>query len=368
MGNRKDTTPRGSLDRRQFVAVGATALAGAAMAGALSGCSSSDSGSKTDGASSTASSKDKIVFIWEPNESTTTYEGMREAVAECIEKGCGLPCEMMTTTDYNVTIESLISGKADMASLGASEYVEAHAKNADVNIAFVLSNEDGELDQASYYSQICVRSEDADKYKSGSSFSLDNIKGKNFSFVNLNSTSGFVMPATVVKKQFGLSSTDECSESGAFFDTVLFPGSHPGSLFNLLNGDADVAVFADYLVDPMVELVSGEPAQPGTVYRVKEGVDSPLDAVVGKEFTIIEALPVPAVPICINTATVPSDIHDKIIDYMCSDEVASNSKIFPSPDDKDTVSNWSKTSDKVRFVPAEDDYYDEFRELIDFKG
>ena len=338
------------------------------MAGALSGCSSSDSGSKTDGASSTASSKDKIVFIWEPNESTTTYEGMREAVAECIEKGCGLPCEMMTTTDYNVTIESLISGKADMASLGASEYVEAHAKNADVNIAFVLSNEDGELDQASYYSQICVRSEDADKYKSGSSFSLDNIKGKNFSFVNLNSTSGFVMPATVVKKQFGLSSTDECSESGAFFDTVLFPGSHPGSLFNLLNGDADVAVFADYLVDPMVELVSGEPAQPGTVYRVKEGVDSPLDAVVGKEFTIIEALPVPAVPICINTATVPSDIHDKIIDYMCSDEVASNSKIFPSPDDKDTVSNWSKTSDKVRFVPAEDDYYDEFRELIDFKG
>ena len=353
-----------SLNRRQFVAVSSTALMGAVAAGAMSGCSSSDSGSKGND----SSSKDKIIFIWEPNESTTTYEGMREAVAECIEEGCGLPCEMMTTTDYNVTIESLVSGKADMASLGASEYVEAHAKNPDVNIAFVLSNEEGELDQASYYSQICVRSEDADKYKSGSSFSLDNIKGKNFSFVNLNSTSGFVMPATVVKKQFGLSSTDECSESGAFFDTVLFPGSHPGSLFNLLNGDADVAVFADYLVDPMVELVSGEPAQPGTVYRVKEGVDSPLDAVVGKEFTIIEALPVPAVPICINTATVPSEIHDKIISYMCSDEVASNSKIFPSPDDKDTVSNWSKTSDKVRFVPAEDGYYDEFRELIDFKG
>ncbi|WP_297154564.1 phosphate/phosphite/phosphonate ABC transporter substrate-binding protein [uncultured Ellagibacter sp.] len=353
-----------SLNRRQFVAVSATALMGAVAAGAVSGCSSSNGDAK----GSDSASKDKIIFIWEPNESTTTYEGMREAVAECIEEGCGLPCEMMTTTDYNVTIESLVSGKADMASLGASEYVEAHAKNPDVNIAFVLSNEDGELDQASYYSQICVRSEDADKYKSGSSFSLDNIKGKNFSFVNLNSTSGFVMPATVVKKQFGLSSTDECSESGAFFDTVLFPGSHPGSLFNLLNGDADVAVFADYLVDPMVELVSGEPAQPGTVYRVKEGVDSPLDAVVGKEFTIIEALPVPAVPICINTATVPPEIHDKIISYMCSDEVASNPEIFPSPDDKDTVSNWSKTSDKVCFVPAEDDYYDEFRELIDFKG
>ena len=312
--------------------------------------------------------KDRITFIWEPNESTTTYEGMREAVAECIEKGCGLPCEMLTTTDYNVTIESLVSGKADMASLGASEYVESHAKNSAVNIAFVLSNENGELDQASYYSQICVRAEDADAYKNGSAYSIDNIQGKNFSFVNLNSTSGFVMPATVVKKRFGLSSTDECSESGVFFDTVLFPGSHPGSLFNLLNGDADAAVFADYLVDPMVEIVSGEPAQPGTVYRVKEGVDSPLDAVVGKEFVIVEALPVPAVPICINTDTVPADIREKIISYMCSDEVAQDPRVFPSPDDKETVSNWSKTSDKVRFVPAEDEYFDEFRDLIDFQG
>lgn len=293
---------------------------------------------------------------------------MREAVAECIEKGCGLPCEMLTTTDYNVTIESLVSGKADMASLGASEYVESHAKNSAVNIAFVLSNENGELDQASYYSQICVRVEDADAYKNGSAYSIDNIQGKNFSFVNLNSTSGFVMPATVVKKRFGLSSTDECSESGVFFDTVLFPGSHPGSLFNLLNGDADAAVFADYLVDPMVEIVSGEPAQPGTVYRVKEGVDSPLDAVVGKEFVIVEALPVPAVPICINTDTVPADIREKIISYMCSDEVAQDPRIFPSPDDKETVSNWSKTSDKVRFVPAEDEYFDEFRDLTDFQG
>ena len=45
-----------SLNRRQFVAVSATALMGAVAASAMSGCSSSDGGSK----GSDSSSKDKI--------------------------------------------------------------------------------------------------------------------------------------------------------------------------------------------------------------------------------------------------------------------------------------------------------------------
>jgi phosphonate transport system substrate-binding protein len=293
---------------------------------------------------------------------------MREEVAKCIEKGAGVPCEVMTTTDYNVTIESLSSGKAQMASLGASEYVEVHAKNPDVNIAFVLSNDEGELDEASYYAQICCRKSDLDKYKDGSDYTLGDLEGTSFSYVNLNSTSGFVMPATYIKNQNDLDNTDMLSESGKYFDQALFPGSHPGSLHNLLAGDADLAVFADYLVAPFVELVEGEPATPGTVYKVKEGVDAPLNDVIGEEFVILVALPVPAVPICINTAALPQETVDNIIDYMCGDEVAANTKIFPLPDDTETVSNWTKTTDKVRFVPADDSYYDNFREMIDFEG
>lgn len=346
------------------VAITAVAMAMVALL-ALCGCSS-NAGSASSGS---GAATDKIVFVWEPNESTTTYEGMRNEVAACIEAATGLECEMMTTTDYNVTIESLVSGKAQMASLGASEYVEAHAKNPAIEIAFVLSNEEGELDEVSYYSEICVRSEDAEKYSDGKGgYTLDPLKGETFSFVNLNSTSGFVVPATVIKNQFDLESTDQLSSGGEFFSEVLIPGSHPGSLYNLLSGESDASVFADYLVAPFVELVSGEPGQAGAVYRVKEGVDTPLDTMAGEEFTIIEALPVPAVPICVNTEAIDPDVLEKIISYMTSDEVASNPKIFPSPDDKDTVSNWTKTTDKVRFVRADDSYYDAFRTMIDFKG
>ena len=352
-----------SMNRRQFVSL-AAAAATVVAGSALTGCSGSSSSSD----SKAPASLDEIVFVWEPNESTSAYDNMRDAVAECISTGAGVPCKTMTTTDYNVTIESLASGKAQMASLGASEYVEVHAQNPAVEIAFVLSNDKGELDQASYYSQICVKKADVDKYMENGSCVLKDLKGKNISFVSLSSTSGFVIPATKIKNDNNLDSTDEVSQSGAFFDTVLFPGSHPGSLANLLAGDADLAVFADYLTTPFLEQTEGEPAQPGCVYKVKEGVDAPLDAYVGDEFVVVASFAVPAVPICINTGVVPEDMVKSIVDYMCGDEVANNPEIFPSPDDTDIVSNWSKTTDKVHFVPADDSYFDKFRKMIDFEG
>ncbi len=345
---------------------GATIVASVVGGAALAGCSSS-----SDGASSSEETEsiDKIVFIWEPTESADNYASFREAVAECIAQGAGVPCEMMTTTDYNVTIEALVSGQANMASLGASEYVEAHAKNPAVTIAFVQSNDEGELDQASYYAMFGVKIDDADEYlDADGNYSIENLAGKNFSFVSLNSTSGFVLPATVIVGQEGLDSTDELSESGSYFGTVLFPGSHPGALYNLMSGEADAAVFADYLIDPSVELVSGEASEVGAVYRVRDDAETPLDEVAGQEFVIIESLPVPAVPICINTDVTPADMVESIIEYMTSDEVANNPEIFADPDDAETVSNWTKTSDKICFVRADDSYYDEFREMIGFEG
>lgn len=350
-----------NINRRQFVATAAAAGAALAAGSAITGCG---------GGEKKAPALDKMTFVWEPNESTSAYDGMRDAVAKEISAGAGIPCDTMTTTDYNVTIESLASGKAHMASLGASEYVEVHAQNPAVEIAFVLSNDKGELDQASYWAQVCVKKADEDKYKENGEYVLKDLKGKNFSFVSLSSTSGFVIPAVKIKNDNNLESTDVVSESGAFFDTVLFPGSHPGSLANLLSGDADLAVFADYLTTPFLEEVGGEHAQPGCTYKVLKDQDAPLDKFAGDEFVVVASFPVPAVPICINTEAVPAETVKAIIDHMCSDEVAANPELFPTPEEaaKGVVSNWTKTTDKVRFVPADDTYFDAFREMIDFKA
>ena len=149
------------------------------------GCSSnSDEGS---------SNSDPITVVFLPDNSSADMEASRDAVAEIIKNATGRDVEIMTTTDYNVAIEALVSGQAQMGYLGAEGYVQANEKNDKVQCAFTASDANGTLDEACYYSRICVKTENADQYKDGDSYSIDNIKGKSFSFVSATSTSGLKM-------------------------------------------------------------------------------------------------------------------------------------------------------------------------------
>ena len=318
-----------------------------------------------DGASQDVAKPEKIIFAWEPSNSTTEYENMREVFGEAIAEGAGVPCEILTTTDFNVTIESLSSGKAHMASLGASEYVEIHKKNPAVEVAFVLSDKEGKLNQVSYHSQVLCREEDVDQYKrADGTFSIDDIKGKDYAFVSLSSTSGFVIPATIFVSKFGMKNTDDFAESGGFFSTVTMAGSQVLSVYTLVNGDADLCSCDDTSASAAYNVVSGENGEVGTVYEIKEGLDGELANHAGKRLVCVESYPVPAVPFCVNTDFVPEDMRKDIVDYMCSSAVSDNPELFKDPSDKETVTKWKKTSDKVSFVPADDSYYDDFRQLI----
>ena len=205
----------GFLSRRQFVA-GSAALAMAGMFGALTGCTAGGSGAAAGADTASAStggdaaaSTDPITMVWLPDNSSADLTSSREAIGAAITAACGREANLLTTTDYNVAIESIASGKAQMALLGPEGYVQANKKNPKVLAAFTNSDEDGGLEGACYYSRICVRKEDADQYKSGSGYSIENIKGKSFSFVSATSTSGFKVPSSGIVSEFGLDSSDE---------------------------------------------------------------------------------------------------------------------------------------------------------------
>lgn len=87
--------------------------------------------------------------------------------------------EQKLTTDYAIAIESLSNGTAQIGCcMGAEGYCQAKTANDAVNPLFVQSGESGTLDDALYYSFFAVKSENADEYKSGDGYSIDNIKGK----------------------------------------------------------------------------------------------------------------------------------------------------------------------------------------------
>lgn len=136
------------------------------------------------------------------------------------------------------------------------------------------------------------------------------------------------------------------------------------SVYALVSGDADLCSCDNTSAAAAYNVVSGENGQVGTVYEIKEGLEGELANYAGKRLVCVESYPVPAVPFCVNTDFVPVDMRQSIVDYMCSDAVSDNPELFKDPDDKQTVTKWKKTSDKVSFVPADDGYYDDFRALI----
>ncbi|MCL2773843.1 MAG: PhnD/SsuA/transferrin family substrate-binding protein [Oscillospiraceae bacterium] len=320
----------------------------------------------------TASTNTKpITVVWYPNESANDYQATRDEYAALIEQATGRKTVNKLTTDYTIAIESLVSGEADIAGcMGAQGYIQAKQENPQVDILFVNSGPSGTLDDALYYSWLCVNQGQEDNYKDANGeYSIANIQGKKMSFVSNSSTSGFLIPTTNIVNFFSKTdawkniTVDDLLEGGssAFFSAVLFGGSHQGSAFNLVSGKADVAAFCDQELQNYVDLKNGTASTAGAVYAIKQGASAPFDKVGGKEFVLIQSTPVLNGPFAYNPKNLSADDIKNIRDLFTSDTVANDTKIFV-PTGTDFNGMFEKT-DKERFVLADDSWYDVLRNL-----
>lgn len=308
-----------------------------------------------------ATEKKTLTMVWYPNESGVEFEGARAAISDEIEKLTGKKVEHTLTTDYNITIEAIASGKADLAFMGATGYIQANKKNPKVLPLVIPSGKSGGESDAVYYSWLTVPSEKKADYQTGGKYAIDNIKGKNFSFVSNSSTSGFKVPSDNIVKYFNLKSSDELLEPDKFFKKVLFGGSHQGSAMNMLNGDADVAAVCDTCLESYVGVSSGEKNAVGSEYTVNSNAVEPFDKVQGKKFTIIESTPVLNAPFVINTDTVSDADRAKILEVFLSDTIMNNKQIWKDKDDKETKAFHTKESDKQRYIEVSDSWFDPLR-------
>lgn len=328
-------------------------------------------GSKTSnnpsssGDSESAKNTKPIVITWYPNESSNTHDAVRAEVGRLVEKATGRKAEHKLTTDYTIAIEAIASGSADIAiAMGAVGYIEAKERNPEVDVLFVNSDENWKLDGAKYFAWLCVPVEEANKYKSGASYSIDNIKGKKMSFVSSSSTSGFRVPTSKIISYFASDNLDEDKlvegGSGKFFSEVFFGGSHQGSAVNLLSGNVDVAAFCDIELQPYVELKSGEGNTVGDVYTIKTGAEAPFDQYVGRDFTIISSTPVFNGPNAYNPKNLNAEEIKAIQDLFTSEEVASNKILFYDDKTEGTMGLYKK-SKSYGYVLTSDSWYDPYR-------
>ena len=311
-----------------------------------------------------------ITIVWYPNESANDYAGSRNEFGRLIEQATGRKVEHRLTTDYVIAIEALASGAADIgAVMGAVGYIEAKNKNPKVDVLFVNSGVSGTLNDAVYYSWLCVNKGDADKYKNGVNYSITNIQGKKVSFVSNSSTSGFKIPTSSIISFFSKTeqwkniNIDDMVEGGskAFFSEVLFGGSHQGSAFNLLSGKADIAAYCDTEMAPYMNLKEGAENRVGSVYIVKPDAAAPFNTVTGKECVIIASTPVLNGPNAYNPQNLSDGEIQKIRDVFTSEETANNENIFYKAS-SGKVGFYKKTNNE-RYLKVEDSWYNPIREM-----
>lgn len=303
----------------------------------------------------------KIVFY--PNESGESMKDARAAFRDILSEALGREVEVLTTTDYNIALETLISGKANMAYVGAEGYVQAHNKNNAIIPLVTNSGATGTLDDSLYYSFIACSTKNQNNFiKEDGTFDISTLQGKKVSFVSVNSTSGFTVPAKFLQRKMGARDLDSLIEEGAYFSKIIFASSHQGAQVMLYKDEADIACFAIPQTIKVYSLISGKENSDGAVYEVQKCDDKPFSDYVGEKITILKSIAVLNAPLVINKETATADEIAKIKNALTSDKTAENPGIFKMEDAK-IKGIFPKWSPKTRLIEVDDAWYDKIRNL-----
>ena len=318
------------------------------------GLSLAAAGCSTKSNADQAGKSKELTVVFLPGDSAKEATAARTALASEIHKATGKKVNVKTTTDYNVAIQAITSGKAQVALMGPDGYIQAHKQNSAVKPILTYSGKSGTLKDAQYHSYVMVPKAKAAQYKVNGKYSLNKIKGQRMSFVSNTSTSGFAIPAGAIQTAFKLKNKDDLQQNNKFFSKVLFGGSHQGSAVNLLKGDADVAAFDD------MDLVqygkfTNDSTKAGADFKVNADAPAPFNSVRGKESIALAAYPVQNEPLVVNSKGVSQSDVTKIVKAFTSKRVANDPKFFAPADAK--VRGLFTKDGKTQFIGISDKWY-----------
>jgi phosphate/phosphite/phosphonate ABC transporter binding protein len=160
----------------------------------------------------------KMVYITGGSK-TYMSEGL-QMLAEYLTNKTGIPIEFTMLKKYPDAIKDFKEKKVDMGFLSGLIYITV---KKDINIIpLVTSLNEGE---ASYVSFLVVRSDSGIK-------TLKDLKGKKFSFINKESTSGYLIPRVMFAE-------DGVKKPSEYFSKIEFSPDHLSSMIAVYNGYVD---------------------------------------------------------------------------------------------------------------------------------
>ncbi len=212
-----------------------------------------------------------------------------------LEKWLGIKVELVTGSSYSAVIEAMRAKKADAMQVGPFSYIlavqEAGAEALGAGISANAKDPKYDPKIAPYYYSVIIT-------KKGSGIStLADLKGKDFSFVDPASTSGHLMPRSLLVKA-GLNPDKDMK--------TIFAGSHPTSVSAVWNDKVQAG--ATYLgnvynlhTEKQVELCfwpDGDIAKRRTEQEIREMYDA---CPKGKLVIIAMTDPIPNTPFAVRS-------------------------------------------------------------------
>jgi phosphonate transport system substrate-binding protein len=153
----------------------------------------------------------------------------KQPLRDYLSRIIGQPVTVVIPTNYNATVEALGNGSLDFAYLGALTYVKAHAQYG--VIPLVQRTSDLE------FHSLFITGTGSNVH------SLADLKGKNFAFGDINSTSGHLIPYM------------EMREAGVNVEGDVkfrYTGSHAATAKAVESGGADAGALDETVYDSMI--------------------------------------------------------------------------------------------------------------------
>ncbi|WP_197374195.1 phosphate/phosphite/phosphonate ABC transporter substrate-binding protein [Mycolicibacterium baixiangningiae] len=231
------------------------AVASAVTALALSGCSSSDSGSA---ATNDKGFPDTITLAAVPAENSADMRASYDPLIKLLEKETGSTIEFVQASDYAGVVEGMIADNVDLAFFGPFAYVVAGINGAEITPLGAVIEEEGA--EPGYQSYGLARGDNA------AVNGLADFAGKNVCFVDPGSTSGFLYPTAGLIEAGVIESGSEADISAAM--TPIYAGGHDASALSIKNRDCDAGFAFDSMVDEtMVQKGDLAPGDLKTVWK-----------------------------------------------------------------------------------------------------
>ena len=156
-----------------------------------------------------------------PDEAPTELQRKFKPLGEYLAKQLGMEVKFVPVADYPAVVESLASGRLDLAWLGGFTFVQVHLKDPAAT-PLVQREQD-----AQFTSKFITANPDVK--------SLADLKGKSFAFGSISSTSGSLMPRYFMLKQDNIKPED-------YFGRVAYSGAHDATVAWVQAGKVDGGV------------------------------------------------------------------------------------------------------------------------------